>query len=242
MSPKLYGNLSLLTGLHRCRATWLCHHSALRPNILGNMPQPDPVLRYTTFTSTLRPHTPMRVVTPRQRIQWRWQNLQCTALGCELFITLLHVVIFGLDPSQARLLEVHSDLSHIFDPLQPWPEERCAILSHLHRMARTAHEPILELSSDASRLEIWKALHQSVILKASPLTTLRVGTVKAVDKQNIPQPHGPSHGYQQSPLLESSVVAHSAFPSALAFPLLEGPDPGPGRTSHHRDGCFARYS
>ena len=52
-------------------------------------------------------------------------------------------------------------------------------------MATTAHEPVLELSSDASRLEIWRALHQSVILKASPLTTLRVGTVKAVDIQTF---------------------------------------------------------
>ena len=143
------------------------------------------MLGLTRYKSALPPHTPISVLTPQQRIQWQWQNLQRTTLTCELFITLLHIVLFGLDPSQACLLEVHCDLSHTFDPFQRWPEERYAILSHLHRMATTAHEPVLELSLEASRLEVWKALHQSVILKASPLTTLRVGTVKAVDIQTF---------------------------------------------------------
>ena len=141
------------------------------------------MLGLTRHKSALPPHTPISVLTPQQRIQWQWQNLQRTTLACELFITLLHIVLFGLDPSQACLLEVHCNLSHIFDPLQMWPEERYTILSHLHRMTTTAYKPILELSSDASRLEVWKALHQLVILKASPLTALRVGTVKAVNIQ-----------------------------------------------------------
>ena len=64
------------------------------------------------------------------------------------------MVIFSLDLSQARLLDIPSDLSHLFDPRQPWPEERYAILLHLYRLATTARKPILELSSDASRLEL----------------------------------------------------------------------------------------
>ena len=68
-----------------------------------------------------------------------------------------------------------------FDQPQAWTEERYAVLSHLHRMATSAHEPVLEPFSEASRLEVWKALHQSVILNASPLTALRVGSVSGVD-------------------------------------------------------------
>ena len=152
-----------------------------QPNFFGTMSLPSSASRHSGSSSNLQPHNPMSAITSQQRTQWRWQNLQRTALACELFITLLHIVIFSLDPSQARLLDVHSDLSHLFDPRQPWPEERYAILLHLYRLATTAREPVLELSSDASRLELWKALHQLVILKASPLTAMRVGSVRAVD-------------------------------------------------------------
>ncbi len=153
----------------------------------------------------LRPRTPMSVIPSQQPIQWRWQNLQRTGITRELFITLLHIVIFGLDPSQARLLEVHCGLSHIFDPLQAWPEEWYAILSHLHRMATTAHEPILEL---LGRLSIGNMESTSPISHLEGLSPDRAACRNRQGRRhtNIPQPHGPSHAYRQSPLLASSTV------------------------------------
>ena len=49
-------------------------------------------------------------------------------------------------------------------------------LLHLYRAATsTADEPDLELFSVVSRVEMWSALHQSVVVKACPLTTIRFG-------------------------------------------------------------------
>ena len=103
-----------------------------QPNFFGTMSLPSSASRHSGSSSNLQPHNPMSAITSQQRTQWRWQNLQCTALACELFITLLHMVIFSLDPSQARLLDIPSDLSHLFDPRQSWPEKRYAILLHLY--------------------------------------------------------------------------------------------------------------
>ena len=128
----------------------------------------------------------MSIATVQERTQWRWENLKHWALGCPVFITLLYILVFGLDPSQARLLEAHSNLSHVFDPDHSLSEERYTILLHLYRMATTTSgEPVLELSSVASRLQMWRALHQSVLVKATPLAVLRFGSVKAVDIQNF---------------------------------------------------------
>ena len=136
--------------------------------------------------STLRPRTPVSMATLQERTQNKWQNLQHYALGCPFFVTLLYILVFGLDPSQDGLLEARSDLSHMFDPHRPLPEERYAILSHLYRMATSAaDEPVLTLSSTVSRLEVWSALHQSVLAEAPPLTTLRFGSVKAGDIQSF---------------------------------------------------------
>ena len=53
-------------------------------------------------------------------------------------------------------------------------------------MATTAaNEPVLELPSLASRLAVWSALHQSVLRKARPLSTLYFGSVKAGDIQSF---------------------------------------------------------
>ena len=147
---------------------------------------PNLVLQRPSSTPTLRPVTPKSIVKSQQQTQWRWQNFQCTALGCELFITLLFILIFILDPVQACMLEARSDLRYIFNPLHPLSEERYTILLHLYRMVTsTANEPVLKLSSEASRMEIWKAFHKSVLLMASPLTTPDNGSVKAVDIANF---------------------------------------------------------
>ena len=124
-TPEMYGNLSTCSPV--CMLFHLpCRLLAKPTNLPSSMSLPHPVLCLTSSKSALLPRTPTSVVTSQQRIQWQWQNLQWVALGCELFVTLLHIAIFSLDPSQAQacLLEVHCDLSHIFDPLRPWPEER----------------------------------------------------------------------------------------------------------------------
>ena len=150
------------------------------------MSQPGSVLRYTTSASRLRPRTPASIATSQERTQKKWQNLQHWALGCPAFVTLLYILVCGLDPSQAGLLEARGDLSHIFDPQHSLPQERYAILWHLYRMATAAaDEPVLELASVASRLEVWRAFHQSMLEKAPPLTTLRFGSVKAGDIQSF---------------------------------------------------------
>ena len=150
------------------------------------MSQPGSVLRYTTSASCLRPRTPASITTSQERTQNKWQNLQHWALGCPAFVTLLCILVYGLDPSQAGALEAHSGLSHIFDPQHSLPPERYAILRHLYRMAiAAAEEPVLELASVASRLEMWRVFHQSVLENAPPLTTLRFGCVQAGDIQSF---------------------------------------------------------
>ncbi|KAL2044539.1 hypothetical protein ABVK25_012392 [Lepraria finkii] len=149
------------------------------------MSQPSSSLRYATSTSTLRPTTPMSIATLQERTQWQWGNLHW-ALGCPVFVTLLYILVFGLDPSQARLLEARSDLSHFLDPQQPLQEDYYAILFHLYWLATpTANEPVLELSSVVSRFEMWKAFHQLVLTNARPLTTERFGSVKAGEIQKF---------------------------------------------------------
>ena len=144
------------------------------------------MLHYAASASTLRPKTPKSIATSQERTQNKWQNLQHYALGCPAFVDLLYILVCGLDPSQTDLLEARSDLSHIFDTQHSLPEERYAILLHLYRMATSAaDQPVLTLSSVASRLEVWRAFHQSVLKKAPPLTTLRFGSVKAGDIQSF---------------------------------------------------------
>ena len=175
--------LDLLTGLQRF---WTVDQLALRLNQLDNMPQPDSVLRNSRSTSTLRPRTPKSIIISQERAQWRWQNLGRAAVACDIFPTLLLIVVFNLDPRQARLLHTNSDLRHVFDQCGPWPEERYAILLHLYRMVTsTAEEPVLELASEVSRLELWTSVHQSVIVNAHPLSGLPSGSVKAADIQNF---------------------------------------------------------
>ena len=128
----------------------------------------------------------MSIATSQERTQNKWQNLQHWAPECPAFVTLLYILVCGLDPSQARLMEARSNLSHIFDPQHSLPQERYAILLHLYSMATSAaDEPVLELVSVASRLEVWRAFHQSVLEKACPLTTLRFRSVKAGNIQSF---------------------------------------------------------
>ena len=60
--------------------------------------------------STLRPRTLMSIATSQERTQHKWQNLQHWALGCPAFVNLLYILAFGLDPSQAGLLDKGLDL------------------------------------------------------------------------------------------------------------------------------------
>ena len=145
---------------------------------------PD-MLHYTPSMLSLPPGSPKAIATSQERTQQRWAALQCQALKSDLFITLRHILIFGLDPSQTHQLEAHNDPRHVFNPLHPWPEERYAILLHLYWMATTAaEEPLLALCSEASRPALWSALLQSVHVKAPPLTTIRFGSVNAGEIKN----------------------------------------------------------
>ena len=156
-----------------------------RPNVFGNISQPPAMLRSAASTATLRPRTPMSIATSQEPTHWQWDDLHW-ALECPGFVTLLYILVFGLDPSQAGLLKPRSDLSHIFDPQHSLPQERYATLQHLYRMATSAaDEPVLELCSVASRLEVWRAFHQSVLKEARPLTILRFGSVEAGDIQSF---------------------------------------------------------
>ena len=136
--------------------------------------------------STLRPRTPKSITTLQDRIQHQWENLQHWSLDSPVFVQLLYMVVFGLDPSQADLLEAGNDLSYLFDPHQSLPKERYAILLHLYRMATTAaDEAVLALPSVASRMEVWSAFHQSVFGKLPPLTTPHFASVKAGDMKSF---------------------------------------------------------